>query len=257
MRSIKPNLAFVWAICGLLLTCPLYVWATPADSAFSQGVVAFETGEFTQAIMVWDLLLTREGESAKVLYNLGRAHYELGHTGESIWALEKALDLAPSNSDIQNLLHLAQQRVQDRFAPPPDFFLKRGWTYTRNLLLPSGWMWLGLGLHVLACAIFFFRNQIPDKRLLFSRIGGILALAGLLTYTLGISRQIHLSSDTYTVLLEASTPVRSAPDILAPTQFEVHAGIKVEQTDLLDDWIEIILPDGRKGWVEKEFWESI
>ncbi|MBS6329868.1 MAG: SH3 domain-containing protein, partial [Prevotella bivia] len=55
-----------------------------------------------------------------------------------------------------------------------------------------------------------------------------------------------------------SVVVKTAPDAAASKAFIIHEGTKVEILDKsMDQWWEVTLEDGRRGWIEKGLTEVI
>ena len=54
------------------------------------------------------------------------------------------------------------------------------------------------------------------------------------------------------IVYDLSVEVRSEPNSLSTRLFEVHTGLKVTIRQELDDWVEIELLDGKKGWILKD-----
>lgn len=57
--------------------------------------------------------------------------------------------------------------------------------------------------------------------------------------------------------MSLSTAVKSSPDKSATDLFVLHEGTLVEITDRLDNWCEITIADGKKGWLECKTVETI
>ena len=64
-------------------------------------------------------------------------------------------------------------------------------------------------------------------------------------------------ADTQAVVMSLSTAVKSSPDKSATDLFVLHEGTLVEITDRLDNWCEITIADGKKGWLECKTVETI
>ena len=58
------------------------------------------------------------------------------------------------------------------------------------------------------------------------------------------------SSDRGRASEHASTAVKSSPDKSSTDLFVLHEGTVVTITDRLDGWCEVVIADGKKGWVE-------
>jgi hypothetical protein len=86
------------------------------------------------------------------------------------------------------------------------------------------------------------------------RVGGWTAtLAGVVVLVLGVNlfvRELGLGRDERGVILADVVPVRSAPaeqdDLML---FEIHEGTLVRIDQRAGDWAEVVLEDGKVGWV--------
>ena len=59
-------------------------------------------------------------------------------------------------------------------------------------------------------------------------------------------------------MIQSLVPVRSAPlDDEALTLFTVHEGTKVRVDRRSEAWAEVVLEDGRVGWVPVDVFETI
>jgi SH3-like domain-containing protein len=85
--------------------------------------------------------------------------------------------------------------------------------------------------------------------------------AGIVVVVFGANlavRQTGLVRPELAVVLADAVPVRSAPaEGEALTLFEVHEGTKVRVDRRTDEWAEIVLEDGKVGWVPVRVMETI
>ncbi|MEE8146482.1 MAG: SH3 domain-containing protein, partial [Longimicrobiales bacterium] len=94
------------------------------------------------------------------------------------------------------------------------------------------------------------------------RWGGRMAVVGgVLTLVLGFNlvvRELGLSRAEEAVVLVAEVPVRSAPSEDGDlTVFTVHEGTKVRIDRRSNEWAEVVLEDGKVGWLKLEAVEAI
>ena len=76
------------------------------------------------------------------------------------------------------------------------------------------------------------------------------ALLFMLTTWFAVGERREMLDDTSAVVMTASTAVKSSPDKSSTDLFVLHEGTVVTITDRLDGWCEVVIADGKKGWVE-------
>jgi SH3-like domain-containing protein len=87
-------------------------------------------------------------------------------------------------------------------------------------------------------------------------LGGGIGLL-LLGSTL-LAREGHLGSADWAIILTEEVAVQSAPsDGDDLTLFRVHEGTKVRVDQKTESWSEIVLEDGKVGWVPSDVFEEI
>ena len=98
---------------------------------------------------------------------------------------------------------------------------------------------------------------VGQQRVLFSGVSyqqGVVLVLGL---NLAI-RELEIGQAEEAVVLEPQVDVMSAPvDDETLTIFTVHEGTKVRVDRRAEEWAEVVLEDGKVGWVRVEVLETI
>lgn len=233
---------------------------TPFDSLWSAGVSAYSDSRFKDASDIWSLIVSNGSESPVLYYNIGDAFFKQGNYPKAILNYERALKLDPSYSDARYNLEFANQFVQDKIEPVPEFILK---SFARKVsYLLSSNVWAGMFLFLLALALamevmFLLSSSVGKRRTGFycAIVLFILSLCAL-----GCSywqKTDYKRSDSAIVMAPVSS-VKSSPSAdSAKDLFIVHEGAKVTVKDEVGDWKNISLADGRQGWIPSEDLEVI
>ena len=149
-------------------------------------------------------------------------------------------------------LSVAEARTKDNIERIPEFFLVAWLRSVRHTMGCTAWTILSLLF--LTCALGFFLFFLLAQRLSWRKTGfyGTLVAAVLfVTATLFAAAERRGMLDrTSAVVMPASAAVKSSPDNSATDLFLLHEGTVVTITDRLDDWCEIVIDDGKKGWIE-------
>lgn len=247
-----------WAAMACLLSLPGPLRAQ--DEIVARANQAYQEGDYAGAIEAYEAVQSAGFSSAGLEYNLGNAYFKLGDLGRSILHWERALALAPGDADTEANLELARSLTTDAIEPLPTFWLFSVVSWWVDLvprglliiLVAIGWIALigGLALRVLT------RSDTLAGAGRWSAIGG----AGLVV-VLGVNlvvRELGIGRAERGVILVESVPVRSAPaedDDL--TLFQVHEGTRVRVDQTTGEWVEVVLDDGKVGWIPVSTMEII
>ncbi|NMA72907.1 MAG: tetratricopeptide repeat protein [Bacteroidales bacterium] len=222
-----------------------------ADSAYIKG-------EYQKAIDIYEALL-EEGVAAEVYYNLGNSYYKSDNIGKAILNYERALLLNPSNKDIQANLAIARSKTVDKVEPLPELFFI-SWTKSiMNQASADGWAkWaLTFFLFFLICAfLYVFSRRILLKKISFG-LGILFFLFMLASHSFARhQKKVLLNRDT-AVVMTPSVTIKSTPSESGISLFILHEGRKVTIKDSVGEWKEIMIEDGKVGWINSNNIEII
>ena len=238
-----------WLCCMMFLFGSL-VQAQVEQQTFEKANEAYTNSEFQQAIDKYESLYEAGYRSTALFYNLGNAHYKLGHIAPAILNYERALKLDPSFEDAAFNLRLANLRVVDNLKPVPRLFLVewfQQWFSSRS----SG-QWASLAVILLWIALFLgagflFLNNAILKRIGF--FGGLLLLLAA-ALSAGISWQ-RLAKENNpdtgpAIIYSPNAYIKDAPD--GSTDLLIlHEGVKVQMEERVGGWVKISLNDANIG----------
>jgi len=230
-----------------------------ADSLFALANKFYQDNAFGQAIEIYQQIIETGVQSPEVLYNLGNAYYKDKNLGHAILYYEKAKLLAPNDGDIIQNLAIANARIVDKIDIIPDFFIKRWIIRLVNLLPSNTWAILSMVFFTVMLALFllyFFSGTRLLKRIGFYSAVALLLLA-ILAFWCSFRRAVTISDSTAAIVVEPSVAIKSSPDADGNNVFMLHEGTRVMVVDSIENWINIKLTDGNKGWVERNAIEPI
>lgn len=220
---------------------------------------AYINSDFHTAIDVYNQILARGLGSAKLYYNLGNACFKDERLGEAILNYNRALRLAPGNDDIRYNLGVAEAMTKDNIEAIPEFFLASWLRAVRHVMGCTSWSILSLV--ALLAALGLFLLYLLAQRLPLRKAGFYGTLVAFLLFVVttwfAAGERHEILDDTQAVVMTASTAVKSSPDKSSTDLFVLHEGTKVTVTDRLDDWCEVVIADGKKGWLERSKIEVI
>jgi tetratricopeptide (TPR) repeat protein len=255
------------AACGLALAAGFWIGtaAVPARAdvrrdaslreAFRQGNALYQSGRFDSSLAVYRKVLEQGYENGPLYYNMGNCAYKLGRTGAAVLYYEKARRFMPSDEDLKANLLLANLRVVDKVEVRSEFLPLRLFRLAVHALPPAALALMTPGFFGLAVGCFILyllsRKRLPGLLGLRGAVlfGALFAVAGLLW----LGRIQSDRSTVEAVILTTKVDVMSAPGGQDSVEsFSLHEGTKVRLDRQSGEWVEIVLPDGKVGWVKQE-----
>lgn len=233
---------------------PTPVAAPPAlqHALFDEGNRLYQEGDFGSAAASYEAVLAGGFESAEVYYNLGNAHFRLGSVGLAVLNYERAARLNPRGEDIQANLALVGQMLQDRIEPLPRFWVLSvvDWWMT---LIPRGRLGPLVALCYLAlgvATVLLVLGRPSGWRAVLRRAAYASLAATILLGGTFLARETGLGQPEEAVVMRTEARVLSAPSEEGGlTVFTVHEGTRVRIDRRAEDWAEIVLADGKVGWL--------
>ena len=230
-----------------------------AEQLWNKANTAYINGDFHAAADTYEELLSRGVSSMKLYYNLGNAYFKDYRIGKAILYYNRALRLAPGNDDIRYNLSVAEARTKDNIEDIPEFFFVTWMRDIRHMMGCTAWSLLSLAL--LACMLGLFLVYLLAQRISLRKAGFYGTLAMLLVFvastSFAVTERRELLDSTEAVVMSSSVSVKSSPDKASTDLFVLHEGTKVRTVSELGDWREIVIADGKKGWVEARTIETI
>ncbi|MBL7191841.1 tetratricopeptide repeat protein [bacterium] len=227
--------------------------AQSPEQLFRQANEMYRGENYDEALKLYNQILLEGWESGELYYNLGSTYFKSGKLGLAVLFYEKARRLLPNDDDLKSNLEMARNRAADRIEVPR----LAVWKYYKSLIdsiaINSAAVFT---LIFYLCAMFLlalyiFQSRGGLKRLFFYTIIPFILL--FLTFgsifTVKIWRAEHIDEG---VILVDKVEALSAPDEGSTGLFSIHEGLKVRLKQRLQSWVEIELPDGKKGWVKME-----
>jgi len=229
------------------------------EQLWDRANTAYINGDFHTATEVYEQILSRGLTSVKLYYNLANAYFKVGRYGKAILYYNRALRLAPGDADIRYNLDVANTFTKDKIAVVPEFFLK-GWVRSVRMSLGCT-AWSVVSLAALALLFALVLLYLLAGRLAWRKAGFYGTLAMLLVFvastSFAVTERRELLDSTEAVVMSSSVSVKSSPDKASTDLFVLHEGTKVRTVSELGDWREIVIADGKKGWVEARTIETI
>ena len=226
---------------------------------WEMGNKAYMDGAYDKAVEEYNAILEGGEYSMELYYNLANAYFKMEKIGKAILYYNKALRIAPSQEDVLHNLAIAETRTKDKITAVPEFFLHRWMRVVRNSVSCNAWG--ALSLLFFALILTFALLFLLASRLGVRKAGFYGALCSLLlfvaTTAFAISSRNDILTEDEAVVMSSAISVKSSPDRSATDLFVLHEGTKLRIVAEFDEWIEVVIADGKKGWTERKNIETI
>ncbi len=214
-----------------------------AGDTFTNATAALAAGDLAGAEAGYRATLEAGDTGGTVWYNLGNVLYRQGKVGASVLAWRTAASRLPRDPDVQANLGFARRGLRDKLevpAPHPTF---APWQVA---MTADEGMWLGGALAGLGLGLLAARGRAPQLPMV--GVGGSLVVVGLVVGAGGVA---HGRLPPVAVVL--------APEVTATSDlgggvdlFTLHVGAEVRSVEEEAGKVQILLPDGRRGWVSAD-----
>ncbi|MBR5850709.1 MAG: competence protein [Alistipes sp.] len=226
--------------------------APTPEVLWDRANTAYINDHFAEAIATYETLVAEGYHSPQLYYNLANAYFKREELGAAILNYHRALRMAPGDEDIRHNLSVAEARTKDTIDRIPEFFLSSWFAAFSGVMNSTAWTILSLVLLAALFAMLLF--YLLAQRLAVRKAGFYATVALLMAFLLTIwcaveQREAQLDASS-AVVMSASAAVKSSPDRSATDLFVLHEGTVVEVTNSLDAWREVVIADGKKGWIE-------
>ena len=216
-----------------------------SEHVFELGNKQYVNENYSEAISLYDSILTSGLESSELYYNLGNCHYKTNDWANAIWHYEKSLQLN-NNEKTKHNLELVKLKIIDRIEPLPQLFYKKWWINLTQSLSTQVWQIItlfGMGFIFILQLISQF-TSLKSKQItkIFSAITVIILLITQTSYHNNFTKK-------EAIIFSETITVNSAPTSSSTNLFTLHAGSKVEIIDTIGDWINIKIANGNSGWI--------
>ena len=223
------------------------------EALFEEANADYNEGNYQEALGSYQQILSNGETSAALYFNLANTHYKLNNIAPSVYYYEKALQLKPNDSDIENNLEFARNMVIDDIEEVPETGLSKMVNNTISKLSFDGWAWMAIVSSVIFAIFFllyYFSAGAKFKRLFFG-VSILFLIVSIGSVAFAYQQQSMIENSQYAIIFAEEVPVRSEPNLRSNELFLLHEGTKLKVLETFQDWIKLELSNGAQGWMTK------
>ncbi len=223
------------------------------DSLYKIGNQAMLQENFETAVENYEQILNRGESHPDLYYNLGNAYYRLNQIGNAVWAYEKGLQIAPRDKDLRFNLSLVNTRVRDRIEIPKTMLFLEQYRALKKSITLIDIILIASTIFMLGAFIYFLKKYYRWQSIWISRMVITFFMMSFVVHLMALDKYFEISDTKEVVIVQSEVDIYSAPFERSETVlFKLHEGVKAELTQEQPGWLEIILIDGKKGWIQTE-----
>jgi tetratricopeptide (TPR) repeat protein len=214
-----------------------------------QARLAYEQGDYSLAIDLYQSLIEAGVHNASLYLNLGNAYYQTNQLADAMLNYRRAYELQPRDSQInENLAFVRSNRVD--ILGEDSFWLERLESWTAQILTISelGWVVFTIWVSGFVLVIAWILRRVWRKKLQTAIICMIITnWIGLIL----LGARLYVSEKRpVAVVMALSTSVLSGPGEDYMPLYRLYAAAEIRLLEERDGWARFALPDGRQGWIE-------
>ena len=239
MRRIFFLLVMIFAVRGPAHADPL-----------ADGNAAYQSGEFQRAIQLYQKAISEGFDNGHVRFNLGNAYYRTGSIGRAIANYRLALLDLPGDPDVRANLFFARGKAVDRLGGSS--------TAWRPFFLNEHLSVYHLEMVFLVLYVIFWAAVLLGVRITHPFVITVIVLGsatGFSAFAVKPDAQRRPSlapgGSTPAVVVANEIKVYSGNAENFQVVFLLHDGAEVMSGERRGEWIQLLLPDGRRGWVKQ------
>jgi len=209
---------------------------------FFKAHEAYDQGLYEDAIKLYP----QDIPSGEIYYNLGNFYYKMGKTGEALYNYRLAKIYMPRDADLTFNLNYVREKVvdkiEDRRSVIKKTILASPTSVRESFILVS---LLSLVFWPLSVFLIYRRSEW----LLWPRgVAGVLLMLSLFN----LFSSYYISKYAFGVVDIPEIQVYSGVGKGDVVLFTLHEGVEFEVLDRYEDWYQIQLLDGKKGWLRAD-----
>ena len=244
----------------ILSLCLLIALALASDNrnfdqrAFNTANNLYMSGNFDEAIQIYENLTTGNHSNSTLYFNLGNAYYRKGDSGRALINYKRALSLNPRDPDIKRNIRMIRTGKIDLINEPESL---RGpvdsmANLTANFLSINETAFISLGLWFLIFAMILVYRMSNYRRLRIW-VRASLFIFTILFLFVGFSLGSRIISEITSppaVVTAEEIPLNSQPDEAHKTEYSLKNGTEVFLIDSQGEWVKLsTASNAHVGWV--------
>ncbi|MCU0499149.1 MAG: SH3 domain-containing protein [Anaerolineae bacterium] len=233
----------------LMMVFGLMCGLTAQDSLSDQARQAYEAQNFAMAARLYEALIAQGQTNAENYFNLGNTYFELNDLGRALLNYQRAHRLMPRDAELSRnmaLIRALRVDVQSEEGALIDTFA----AFTSGVMTTDELVLIVILLWSVFCGVLVVWQLRPihPYRTIALTVTGLLVIGAMLL----IGRVYVERYRPQAVVIAFIAQAHSGPGASYPPLFTLYSGAELRAIGHESNWLRIILPDGRQGWMLRQ-----
>ena len=227
-----------------------YLFCEENNKLFLDANEMYINENYNRSIEIYESIIKNDSTNSSVFYNLGNSYFRIKKIGQAIWAYKHANMLRPRDKDILHNLQIAELFKVDRINHPKSFILHELYKEIKSYLTLFEWLLIGSILIFLLSLFSFYQRYYEVRSRILTNIQQIITILIIIAHSITMDKFFQVKKISNEGIILNEVDARSGPQLVNnKILFQINEGSVVEVLEEKNDWSQIILLDGKKGWI--------
>ena len=234
----------------IILSSVCAMAADAGNALWNKANQLFQQKQYDSALACYEQVAATHPGIAEVYYNLGNTYYRLNQVAPAILNYERALHINPDHKEARENLLLTQNRISNHIQAVPEIFFIEWWHNLTKASAANIWAILSLITFVTIVLIMLVsRTRKTGVTIVPPQLMVILVLVWICILTLAYFSATNVSNSNKAVVMQHDAPLMNT-DLKGKPVSLIPEGTTIKTGSIRGEYIEAILPDGHKGWIQ-------
>ncbi len=243
-----------WVLISVLIMLNGMAFASVTD-LWQKGNAFYQNKQYDSAVYCFEQIIQSNPGDPTVYYNNGNSYFRLNNIGMAVLNYRRALRINPDFKEASDNLLLAEARISNHIHRGPDLFFVQWWNAATHPSLTNTHGIIALVLFLLFLGAILLRKYKSQQWIRPQLIIGLACVWSLFLFLSFIAAGKARLSD-HAVVLQNDAPMVNAPQ-QTQAQSYIPEGTTIKILNEQSGFAEVRLPDGRTGWMKREYIEEI
>ena len=233
----------------MIYICLVIITWTSSLMAVNQSDIDFyyKSGQYQQALDVYKTLLQKRYNDPVLLYNIGNVYYKLEKYGFAMAYYQHALKLNPYDTDLKANITLLKSKIIQSSDVKEETNRLFHYLFFRGISINHSFL-LFYGFFMISIILMGWRLY---KKQPVSVVGYSLFIVTVIFFGVFSVKYYDIEMTKRGVVLSDKSSVYSGPSEVLSVLFLLDEGSNFQLIKEQENWVEIVLENGFRGWLKR------